>query len=116
MSDRVLRKRSAPAPAAEPPSKKTGAKPKKSLADKVVDSVKDGVAKTEAAVTGKTNGAPSTSSPDKIPEVGDTIDIGSFGGDFETNDGKTVTFKELLDESKAGVVLFTYPKASTPGW
>jgi len=120
MSDRVLRKRSAPAPAAEPPTKKTGAKPKKSLADKVVDSVKEGASKVEAAVGGgsKTNGATaaSTSSTSgKAPEVGDVIDVTSFGGEFETNDGKTVTLKELLEESKAGVVLFTYPKASTPG-
>ncbi|KAH6652928.1 thioredoxin-like protein, partial [Truncatella angustata] len=30
-------------------------------------------------------------------------------------DGKKTTLKELVDESKSGVVLFTYPKASTPG-
>ena len=33
----------------------------------------------------------------------------------QTNDGDKVTLKKLLDESKSGVVLFTYPKASTPG-
>ncbi|EEY14508.1 peroxiredoxin DOT5 [Verticillium alfalfae VaMs.102] len=38
-----------------------------------------------------------------------------FGGEIETNDGKKTTLKALVDESKAGVVLFTYPKASTPG-
>ncbi|KAH7148484.1 thioredoxin-like protein [Dactylonectria macrodidyma] len=51
---------------------------------------------------------------DKV-EVGDIIDLESFGGEIETNDGETTTLKKLVDESKAGVVLFTYPKASTPG-
>lgn len=48
-------------------------------------------------------------------EVGDVIDLEDFGGEVETNDGETTTLKKLVDESKAGVVLFTYPKASTPG-
>ena len=46
--------------------------------------------------------------------VGDTITIDGFGGQVETNDGQKVTLKRLLDESKSGVVLFTYPRASTP--
>ncbi|KAF2665702.1 thioredoxin-like protein [Microthyrium microscopicum] len=49
------------------------------------------------------------------PAVGDTIDLEGFGGELETQDGKKVTLKKLVDESKAGVVLFTYPKANTPG-
>lgn len=51
---------------------------------------------------------------DKV-EVGDIIDLDTFGGEIETNDGETTTLKKLVDESEAGVVLFTYPKASTPG-
>ncbi|PHH61248.1 hypothetical protein CDD81_626 [Ophiocordyceps australis] len=47
--------------------------------------------------------------------VGDVIQVDDFGGEIETNDGSKTTLKKLLDESKAGVVLFTYPKASTPG-
>jgi thioredoxin-dependent peroxiredoxin len=47
--------------------------------------------------------------------VGDTIALEGFGGEIQTNDGKKTTLKELVDESKSGVVLFTYPKASTPG-
>ncbi|KAM0797482.1 thioredoxin-like protein [Usnea florida] len=47
--------------------------------------------------------------------VGDIITIEGFGGEIDTNDGEKVTLKKLLDESKSGVVLFTYPKASTPG-
>lgn len=55
------------------------------------------------------------SAPDTIPKVGDTISLDDFGGEIETNDGAKTTLKKLVDESKAGVVLFTYPKASTPG-
>ncbi|KAH6986148.1 thioredoxin-like protein [Ilyonectria sp. MPI-CAGE-AT-0026] len=51
---------------------------------------------------------------DKV-EVGDIIDLDTFGGEIETNDGETTSLKKLVDESEAGVVLFTYPKASTPG-
>lgn len=47
--------------------------------------------------------------------VGDTVDLEGFGGDIETNEGVKTTLKKLVEESKAGVVLFTYPKASTPG-
>ncbi|KAH7255479.1 thioredoxin-like protein [Fusarium redolens] len=49
------------------------------------------------------------------PEVGDVVDLDGFGGEIETNDGEKTTLKKLVDESKSGVVLFTYPKASTPG-
>lgn len=89
-----LRKRKAPAaePAAAPPAKKKGP-----------------VAK---AVKGaKANGV---SSATKIA-VGGNINLDGFGGEVETNDGKKTTLKALVDESKGGVVLFTYPKASTPG-
>lgn len=51
----------------------------------------------------------------KVPEVDDTIDIETFGGEIETNEGDKTTLKKLLEESKSGVVFFTYPKASTPG-
>ncbi|KAJ5320493.1 hypothetical protein PENANT_c010G02746 [Penicillium antarcticum] len=51
----------------------------------------------------------------KVPETDDTIDLETFGGEIETNDGVKTTLQKLVDESKAGVVLFTYPKASTPG-
>jgi len=100
-----LRKRKAPAaePATAPPSKKKGP-------------VAKAVAKVKQVVTGspkatKTNGASSTS---KI-SVGHIITLEGFGGDIETNDGEKTTLKTLVDESKGGVVLFTYPKASTPG-
>ncbi|UKZ48549.1 hypothetical protein TrVGV298_002774 [Trichoderma virens] len=47
--------------------------------------------------------------------VGDVIDLEGFGGEIQTNDGDTTSLKKLVDDSKSGVVLFTYPKASTPG-
>jgi peroxiredoxin Q/BCP len=47
--------------------------------------------------------------------VGETIALKGFGGTIETNDGKKTTLEQLVEESKAGVVLFTYPRASTPG-
>ncbi|KAI1439248.1 thioredoxin-like protein [Xylaria sp. CBS 124048] len=68
---------------------------------------KDAVAKPAA----KTNGSKKSA----MPAVGDTISLQDFGGEVETNDGVKTTLKALVDESKAGVVLFTYPKASTPG-
>ena len=120
MSDRVLRKRPAPATAPAPPAKKTSAsngKPKKaSLTDKVVENVKKTAAKAGAAVSGATNGAASAVAGKKAPEVGDVIDVATFGGEFETHEGESVSLRELLEQSEAGVVLFTYPKASTPGW
>jgi len=47
--------------------------------------------------------------------LGETLDLDGFGGEVETNDGVKVTLKKLLEDSKKGVILFTYPKASTPG-
>ena len=61
----------------------------------------------------KANGSSATSGG-KVA-VGDVINLDDFGGEIETNDGEKTTLKELVDDSKAGVVLFTYPKASTPG-
>lgn len=51
----------------------------------------------------------------EIVAAGNSIDLDSFGGEVETHDGSKVTLKQLIDQSNAGVVLFTYPKASTPG-
>lgn len=118
-----LRKRKAPPPVPEPPAKK----PAKSKVAKAVDSVKEAVVgkPAKAAPKTKANGsavapapveapAPATSAGGK-PVVGEIISLEGFGGEIETNDGTKTTLKALVDESKAGVVLFTYPKASTPG-
>ncbi|KAG9229249.1 putative peroxiredoxin [Amylocarpus encephaloides] len=107
---RELRKRKAPAvePATAPPAKKAQ---KKGPGAKAVAKVKEAVApKTEEAIPAKPNGRSAT----KIKE-GVAIDLEGFGGEIETHDGVKTTLKKLVDESKGGVVLFTYPKASTPG-
>ncbi|KAH6641756.1 thioredoxin-like protein [Chaetomium tenue] len=104
-----LRKRKeAPAPPPAPARKKTTKTTKAaSTATKVKEAVKEKV----AAVVASTNG----SSDAAKPAVGDTINLDGFGGEIETHDGTKTTLKALVDESEAGVVLFTYPKASTPG-
>lgn len=93
-----LRKRKAPADTQpSPPVKKA-------------NSVKSSTSSKKGASS--TNGVKATAN--KVA-AGDTITIDGFGGEVETNDGEKVTLKKLVDESKSGVVLFTYPKASTPG-
>lgn len=103
-----LRKRKAPPPAPEPPKKKA-AKANKP-APKAKDAIKpkkDG----EPAPAAKTNGAAAS----KKVAVGDSVDLATFGGTVTLNDGTETTLAELVGKSGAGVVLFTYPKASTPG-
>ena len=101
-----LRKRKAPAsePAAAPPAKKKG--PVAKAIAKVKEAVSPKITKTK-----KTNGAATAS---KVA-VGETITLEGFGGEIELSDGTKTTLKALVEESKAGVILFTYPKASTPG-
>ena len=57
--------------------------------------------------------------PAEKPAVGQIIALDGFGGELETNDGEKTTLEKLVgscsDEGKKGVVIFTYPKASTPG-
>ncbi|OTB09125.1 hypothetical protein M426DRAFT_7147 [Hypoxylon sp. CI-4A] len=102
-----LRKRKAPAPAPEPPARK------QSKVSKVATKVKETV-KGKPAEPAKSTKANGSSKPAK-PVVGDTITLDGFGGEVETNDSEKTTLKTLVDESKSGVVIFTYPKASTPG-
>lgn len=89
-----LRKRKTPS---QPPSTETKSKKAKAPA--------------QPESQGTIQGAPSN----RVPNVGDTIALDGFGGEIETNDGAKTTLKKLVDESNGGVVLFTYPKASTPG-
>ena len=93
-----LRKRKAPADTQPSPSVKKA------------NSIKSSTSSKKGASS--TNGVKATAN--KVA-AGDTITIDGFGGEVETNDGEKVTLKKLVDESKSGVVLFTYPKASTPG-
>lgn len=129
-----LRKRKTPPPAPVRPAKKKAApkaakteKPSKLSKAKAV--VAEKVEAVKEAVTGKSNGekaeAPASepasapaaaSSAGGPPKVGDTIDnVAAFGGEVETNEGTKTSLAKLLEASKGGVVLFTYPKASTPG-
>lgn len=46
---------------------------------------------------------------------GEVINVNGFGGEILTHAGEKTTLKSLLESSENGVMLFTYPKASTPG-
>lgn len=92
-----LRKRKASTDATPQPVKRANSV-KSSTSSKKGDSSTNG-----SAVTGNKVAA------------GDVITFDGFGGEIETNDGDKVTLKKMVDESKSGVVLFSYPKASTPG-
>lgn len=96
-----LRKRKAAAEAAPPPPAKKSTNPIK----KAIDTVKETVTGDSES---RTNGSA------KIA-LGQTIALDGFGGELETNSGDKVTLSKLLEQSEGGVVLFTYPKASTPG-
>lgn len=113
----VLRKRKAPvaAPAPEPPAKKQSKVTKAASRAKTAIKGKKAEAapKTKSEAAPKTNGA--KASAPKKPEVGDTIDLSAFGGEVTLHDGTTTTLASLVEKSGSGVVLFTYPKASTPG-
>lgn len=95
-----LRKRKAPAPPPAPAKKTKTTKAKASAP--AAKPKKEPVKKAEP-------------SKRPVPVVGDKIDLDGFGGEIETNDGDKTTLKDLLEESKSGIVLFTYPRASTPG-
>jgi peroxiredoxin Q/BCP len=107
-----LRKRKAPQPPPAPaPAAKKASKPAK--AKKAAPAAKKEVEKKPAAAAAAAD-ADAAPAGKKVA-VGDVIDIDGFGGEIQTNDGDKTTLKELLEESASGVVLFTYPKASTPG-
>ncbi|KAI0152806.1 AhpC-TSA-domain-containing protein [Xylariaceae sp. FL1272] len=102
-----LRKRKAPPPP-PPPAKK-----RQSKVAKAASATKATVIKPLEKLTEKPPDV--FAKKPAVPAVGDIISLDGFGGEIETNDGAKTTLKALVDESKAGVVLFTYPKASTPG-
>ena len=95
-----LRKRKEPASeaATAPPAKKKGP------VAKAMDKVKEVV-----------SGSPKDAKANEAVAVGSMITLEGFGGEIETHDGVKTTLKQLVEQSKGGVVLFTYPKASTPG-
>lgn len=111
-----LRKRKEAPPAPVRPAKKKAApkgkkaEEEKSVVEKVQESVVEAVETVKETVASTANGGVA-----KPPKVGETIDLTSFGGEVETHDGNKTTLAKLVEDSKNGVVLFTYPKASTPG-
>jgi peroxiredoxin Q/BCP len=105
----TLRKR--PAPAAEPATAPRLAKKGRPAAKKEAVAKKVAPAAPEVK---KAAVAPGTGTASSIT-VGSVLDLDDFGGVVSTHDGRTVTLKSLVGESKAGVIIFTYPKASTPG-
>ncbi|KAF7858742.1 uncharacterized protein EAF02_011066 [Botrytis sinoallii] len=99
---------------AAPPSKTNGTKAKtetKVEAPAPLPQVK--ASKASAAAPAPAAAATATTTTTKAV-VGETIDLKGFGGEIETNEGEKTTLEKLVSESKNGVVLFTYPKASTP--
>lgn len=108
-----LRKRKTPPPAPAPAPKKER-KTKAAKANGKSETVAEPAAPEPSAVPDAAP-EPETKAASGTPKPGDKIDLEGFGGEVETNDGRKVTLKSLVDESKEGVVLFTYPKASTPG-
>lgn len=54
-----------------------------------------------------------SSSVELVP--GDIVNINGFGGDISIHTGEKTNLKSLLESSQNGVILFTYPRASTPG-
>jgi peroxiredoxin Q/BCP len=108
-----LRKRKTPPPAPAPAPKKER-KTKATKANGKSETAAEPAAPEPSAVPAAAP-EPETKAASGTPKPGDKIDFEGFGGEVETNDGRKVTLKSLVDESKEGVVLFTYPKASTPG-
>jgi len=110
-----LRKRKEAPPAPVRPAKKTApAKSKKAQGGQTA------VAEAQETIAEAMLGATNNEDEDEEneagpPQAGDTIKLATFGGEVDTNDGKKTTLAKLVEESKGGVVLFTYPKASTPG-
>ena len=96
-----LRKRKAPAEPALPPPSKKNSNPVQKAVDKAKEAVK-GTSTNASNGTGRVG-------------VGDVVTLDGFGGEIETHNGEKTTLLKLVEQSRNGVVLFTYPKASTPG-
>lgn len=125
-----LRKRPPPKETATPPpTAKRSSNPVKKFAEKAKEAV-SGAKKSANGTT--TASAPAAAAEDPTPTsapvapakngsasskiaVGETVDLEGFGGTVQTHDGQDTTLKQLVEKSLAGVVIFTYPRASTPG-
>jgi thioredoxin-dependent peroxiredoxin len=109
-----LRKRPAPAAPAPPPKKRAPTKTKEKLPAKAEPENKEGPAVTPGPAKTPVEPAAEPTAVE-APKVGNSISLDGFGGEIETNDGEKTTLAKLVADSKSGVVIFTYPKASTPG-
>lgn len=120
-----LRKRPAPPPAPPPAKKKAAPKGKKAVPAAEEPVAEEPVAEEPAATEGaaaegaatdaiEATTAKTSTAPASPPKQGEKIELEGFGGEIETNDGQKTTLAQLVKSSKKGVVLFTYPKASTP--
>lgn len=76
---------------------------------------------TDAAAAAPAAAGASSTKLDKA-SVGSKITLAGFGGTVSTHEGRQISVQELLQEVETspgdkgkGLVLFTYPKASTPG-
>ncbi|KAB8670406.1 hypothetical protein FH972_026319 [Carpinus fangiana] len=108
-----LRKRPSTTNVAPPPAKRSNAK---KAEPKVNASTTAKPEKKAAIVEESTVKAEETKAESKAVKSGDTIKPDGFGGKFSLTDGtEEATLKTLLEKSKTGVIIFTYPKASTPG-
>ncbi|EAS35612.3 peroxiredoxin Q/BCP [Coccidioides immitis RS] len=99
-----LRKRKAPA---EPKD----ARATKKKADTKASAPKARESKAKAKETEKSEPSPSR----EPPTVGAILDLEQYQDEVQLQDATPSSLKALLESSKNGVVLFTYPKASTPG-
>ncbi|PPJ51866.1 hypothetical protein CBER1_09585 [Cercospora berteroae] len=111
------RKEAAPPP---PPAKKRA--PSKSKAKKDAPKAEPAeaakapeVAVDDAPAPAEATSKEASSAKTGPPTVGDSIELDGFGGEVQTHSEETTSLAKLVEESEAGVVLFTYPKASTPG-
>lgn len=124
MAPTLRQRKPAPAPPAPVEKKSKVAKPaatKGKVAKEAKEKATAAVAKASEEDVKPAAPAADEAKPEKKGKasggssVGDVIDLEGFGGKIETNDGEETTLKELVEKSGSGVVLFTYPKASTPG-
>lgn len=97
-----------------PPPKETATQPPAAKRSNSSSKIKQLADKAKAAVA-PSSAANTESTGKQGIKVGDTVNLDGFGGELQTHDGNSTTLKDLIEKSGAGVVVFTYPKASTPG-
>jgi len=98
-----------PAPAPAPKKRATPTEGKPSVAKKakttakaIADGAKSAAQKKKPAATATGGLQEGDVIPGDLPEV-------------QTHDGKTITVAKLLEDANKGIIIFAYPKASTPG-